>query len=111
MKLVSLSLVGAYAVLNLVLAVAGTLANTSSALWARFVPALLFGAAALALGVGAWRRETALVLVGLVLASIAPVVYGALVEHSNVLLHHAVRAVVASLLAVAWALAFTRVQA
>lgn len=102
MKTISLVLVGLYAALNLFLAVAGLIIFRESALWARLVPGGIFLLAAGVLTAGALRGQSWLVLVGLLVASIAPITYGALVEGHNVWLHHAVRAALALGIAAVW---------
>jgi len=48
------------------------------------------------------------VIIGLVLGSIAPILYGSLVEGGNVWLHHGVRAVLASGIMALWYLGWMR---
>ena len=89
---VSIILVLFYAVLNALLA----------------APALCFAAAAACLVVGALKRHHVTVVIGLVLGSIAPILYGSLVEGGNVWLHHGVRAVLASGIMALWYLGWMR---
>lgn len=106
MKILSTVLVVLYALLNLFLAVVGTVRAGEVGLTAKLLPAAVFVMAAAGLGWGAVRHSTVWVIVGLVLASVAPVLYGALVEHSNVLLHHLVRAGFEIIVGVLWVLAW-----
>ncbi|WP_179229158.1 hypothetical protein [Parenemella sanctibonifatiensis] len=102
MSIFGLVLVLLYALLNAFLAVAGFTVEAPGRLATRILPCILFVCAAGALVWGGISQRTALVIAGLVLASIAPIVFGALVEHSNVLLHHAVRGAVAVAIGVVW---------
>jgi len=58
--------------------------------------------------VGALKRHHVTVVIGLVLGSIAPILYGSLVEGGNVWLHHGVRAVLASGIMALWYLGWMR---
>lgn len=74
---VSVVLILVYAVLNALLAGLGVLRPlTPAPPLALAAPALCFAAAAVCLGLGALRRLHVAVVIGLVLASIAPVLYG-----------------------------------
>ena len=109
---VSVVLILVYAVLNALLAGLGVLRPlTPAPPLALAAPALCCAAAAVCLGLGALRRLHVAVVIGLVLASIAPVLYGSLVEGGNVWLHHAVRALAASGMMVLWYLGWMRRRA
>ena len=107
---VSIILVLSYAALNALLAVLGVVIPLNPvAPLALAAPALCFAAAAICLVVGALKRHHVVVIIGLVLGSIAPILYGSLVEGGgNVWLHHGVRAVLASGIMALWYLGWMR---
>ncbi len=106
---VSIILVLSYAALNALLAALGVVIPLNPAApLALAAPALCFAAAAACLVVGALKRHHVTVIIGLVLGSIAPILYGSLVEGGNVWLHHGVRAVLASGIMALWYLGWMR---
>ncbi|MDO5676215.1 MAG: hypothetical protein Q4G35_01770 [Propionibacteriaceae bacterium] len=109
MQILALIFVGSYALLNLFLAAAGTFYYPPAlgvGLSRRLIPAAVFVVAALTLGISLWLRNHWIVAAGLLLGSIAPILYGALIEQENVVLHHLVRAAVAVGIMVVWLIAF-----
>lgn len=110
MQTLALVLVGLYSLLNFVLAGAGFAypTNPPVGVGPRIPAAVLFALAGAALAATLWLRNPWLLAVGLVLGSIAPFVFGAMVEGENVLLHHLVRAVVAGGIMATWLMAFRR---
>ena len=103
--MLSIVLLSAYSVVNLVLAYAGSAVYPVGAAvgWAVKGPATaLFLLAGAVLAAGVLTRSSWLIGAGLVLASVAPAVYGAMVEGNNILLHHAVRAALAAGMMALW---------
>ena len=109
MQILAIVLVGLYALLHFFLAFAGSFLYSPAAqasVVSKAIPALLFVLAGGVLAAAIMLRSTWSVAAGLLIASLAPIAYGALVEGENVWLHHLVRAAFAAAIMVLWLIAF-----